>query len=71
MDASTTSNPIRFREVRALTGWAPHTVTRRLQRAGIQHYTDGMDRRQRVIDARDLPRLLAHEPVARRERSAA
>jgi len=63
---------LRFREVRTITGLKPHTLTRRLQRAGVDYFVDAHDKRQRMIDVRDLPRLIAPEPVAkRRGRSAA
>lgn len=62
---------IRFREVRLATGLKPHTLTRRLQRTGVQYFVDAHDKRQRMIDVRDLPRLTQIEPVGRRERTAA
>jgi len=60
------SNLVRFRTVREVTGLKPYTLTRRLQRAGVDYFVDGTDRRQRMIDVRDLPRLIAPEPVAKR-----
>ena len=62
MDANT-ETLLRFRDMRAITGLRPHTLTRRLQRAGVDYFVDGTDRRQRMIDVRDLPRLIAPEPV--------
>ncbi len=62
---------LRFREVRAITGLRPYTLTRRLERAGIAYFVDGHDRRQRMIDVRDLPRLIAPEPIKRRGDAAA
>jgi hypothetical protein len=70
MDANT-ETLLRFREVRAITGLRPHTLTRRLQRAGVSYFVDGHDRRMRMIDVRDLPRLIAPEPVRRRGDSVA
>lgn len=70
MDAST-NTLIRFRDVRTVTGLKPHTLTRRLQRAGVDYFVDAHDKRQRMIDVRDLPRLIAPEPVKRRGDSAA
>ena len=61
-----TSTLIRFRDVRTITGLRPHTLTRRLQRAGVDYFVDTHDKRQRMIDVRDLPRLIAPEPVAKR-----
>ncbi len=62
---------LRFREVRAITGLRPYTLTRRLERAGINYFVDGHDRRQRMIDVRDLPRLITPEPVAKRRGGSA
>jgi len=70
MDAST-NTLIRFRDVRTVTGLKPHTLTRRLQRAGVDYFVDTHDKRQRMINVRDLPRLIAPEPVRRRGGSAA
>ncbi len=67
----TTQHLVRFADVRKATGLLPHTLTRRIQRAGVQAFVDGRDKRQRMIDVRDLPRLTQVEPVARRERTAA
>ncbi len=65
------SNLVRFRTVREVTGLKPYTLTRRLQHAGVEYFIDGIDKRQRTIDVRDLPRLIAPEPVKRRGDSAA
>jgi glycerol-3-phosphate cytidylyltransferase-like family protein len=65
------SNLVRFRTVREVTGLAPYKLTRRLQRTGIDYFVDGNDRRQRSIDVKDLPRLIAPEPVKRRGDSPA
>jgi hypothetical protein len=64
MDANT-NTLIRFRDVRTVTGLKPHTLTRRLQRTGVDYFVDAHDKRQRMIDVRDLPRLIAPEPVKR------
>ncbi len=63
MDAS---NLIRYRVVREVTGLSARVLNYRVQRAGVQAYIDGTDRRQRLLDVRDLPRLIAPEPVAKR-----
>jgi len=68
MDAS---NLIRYRVVREVTGLSARVLNYRVQRAGVQAFIDGTDRRQRLLDARDLPRLIAPEPVKRRGGSAA
>jgi len=70
MDANT-ETLLRFREVRAITGLRPHTLTRRLQRAGVNYFVDGRDRRMSMIDVKDLPRLITPEPAKRRGASPA
>jgi hypothetical protein len=62
---------VRFSTVRQVTGMKPYALTRRLQRTGIHYFVDGLDKRQRSIDVRDLPRLIEPEPVKRRGDSAA
>ena len=66
-----TGNLIRYRVVREVTGLSARVLNYRVQRAGVQAYIDGTDRRQRLLDARDLPRLVPIEPVKRRRDSAA
>ncbi len=66
-----TQNLIRFRAVRQATGLRPHTLTRRLQRAGVEYFIDAHDKRQRMIDVRDLPKLTQVEPVAKRRAMSA
>ncbi len=66
-----TNNLIRFSDVRKATGLRPHTLTRRLQRANVDYFIDGRDKRMRMIDVRDLPRLTAVEPIKRRGDSPA
>ncbi len=68
MDAS---NLIRYRVVREVTGLSARVLNYRVQRAGVQAYIDGTDRRQRLLDVRDLPKLTQIEPVAKREGIAA
>ncbi len=65
-----TSNLIRYRIVREVTGLSPRVLNYRVQRAGVQAYIDGTDRRQRLLDIRDLPKLTQIEPVEREEISA-
>ena len=60
MDAS---NLIRYRVVREVTGLSARVLNYRVQRAGVQAYIDGHDRRQRLLDIRDLPKLTQAEPV--------
>ena len=66
-----TSNLIRYRVVREVTGLSARVLNYRVQRAGVQAYVDGTDRRQRLLDVRDLPKLTQIEPVAKREGIAA
>jgi len=72
MDTTDTTNYlIQFSDVRKATGLLPHTLTRRIQRTGVEYFTDAHDKRQRMIDVRDLPRLTAIEPKKRRGPSLA
>ncbi|MEJ7900498.1 MAG: hypothetical protein WKF63_01555 [Thermomicrobiales bacterium] len=66
-----TSNLIRYRVVREVTGLSARVLNYRVQRAGVQAFIDGTDRRQRLLDIRDLPKLTQIEPVAKREAIAA
>ena len=66
-----TSNLIRYRVVREVTGLSARVLNYRVQRAGVQAYIDGTDRRQRLLDVRDLPKLTQIEPVQRENRTAA
>jgi hypothetical protein len=66
-----TGNLIRYRVVREATGLSARVLNYRVQRAGIQAYIDGTDRRQRLLDIRDLPKLVLIEPAKRRGDTAA
>jgi hypothetical protein len=66
-----TSNLISYRKVREVTGLSPRVLNWRVQRAGVQAFVNGHDRRQRMLDARDLPKLVLIEPLKRREPSRA
>ncbi len=66
-----TGNLIRYRVVREVTGLSARVLNYRVQRAGVQAYIDGTDRRQRLLDIRDLPKLTQIEPVQRENRTAA
>lgn len=57
---------ISYREVEMRLGIARRTLQERIQLEGIQTYRDGRDRRRRLIDARDLPKLMEPQPVERR-----
>ncbi len=65
-----TTNLIRYRVVREATGLSPRVLNYRVLRAGVQAYIDGTDRRQRLLDIRDLPKLTQIEPVQRENRTA-
>jgi hypothetical protein len=66
-----TSNLISYRKVRDLTGLSPRVLHWRVQRAGVQAFVNGHDRRQRMLDVRDLPKLTQIEPVTQAEPVAA
>ena len=66
-----TSNLISYRKVREVTGLSPRVLNWRVQRAGVQAFVNGHDRRQRMLDVRDLPKLTQIEPVRRENRTAA
>jgi hypothetical protein len=61
------SNLISYRKVRDLTGLSPRVLNYRVQRGGVQAYINGHDRRQRMLDVRDVPKLTRIEPVTRAE----
>ncbi len=61
MDAG---NLIRYRVVREVTGLSARVLNYRVRRAGVQAYIDGSDRRQRLLDVHDLPKLIQIEHVA-------
>lgn len=57
---------IGFKQARQALGLSPRVLNWRVNRAGIQVFIDGRDRRRRLLDARDLPRLILNEPVERK-----
>lgn len=68
MDTQRTLLP--YSEVLERTGIAKRTLINRLAEEGITVYIDGRDRRRRLIDARDLPKLVKPRPVERRPQAA-
>jgi hypothetical protein len=66
-----TTSLITYRQARQALGLSPRVLNWRVARAGVQAYVDGRDRRRRLLDARDLPRLIAPEPAKSREPSRA
>lgn len=54
---------INFQQARQALGLSPRVLNWRVNRAGVQVFIDGRDRRRRMLDARDLPKLILHEPV--------
>ncbi len=66
-----TSTLITYRQARQALGLSPRVLNWRVARADVQVYVDGRDRRRRLLDARDLPKLVLIEPVKRRGDSAA
>lgn len=69
MDAQ--SELIPYNEAIRISGLSRRTWYERIKEAGIVVYQDGRDRRQRLIDVRDLPKLTAIEPVVKRAQTAA
>ncbi len=65
-----TNTLISYRQAREVLGLSPRVLNWRVARSGVQAYVDGRDRRRRMLDARDLPKLIIHEPVQRRGDSA-
>jgi len=66
-----TNSLITYRQAREVLGLSPRVLNWRVQRAGVQAFIDGRDRRRRMLDARDLPKLILIEPVQRRGDTAA
>jgi len=66
-----TNTLITYRQARQALGLSPRVLHWRVARAGVQAYVDGRDRRRRMLDARDLPKLILIEPVAKRRGSSA
>lgn len=56
---------IPYSEVEIRLGIARRTLQERIQLEGIKTYRDGRDRRRRLIDARDLPKLIEPQLVER------
>lgn len=69
MDAQ--SELIPYNEAIRISSLSRRTWYERIKEAGIVVYQDGRDRRQRLIDVRDLPKLTAIEPVVKRAQTAA
>ncbi len=65
-----TTSLITYRQARQALGLSPRVLNWRVARSGVQAYVDGRDRRRRLLDARDLPKLVLIEPVQRRGSSA-
>lgn len=63
-------NLIPYAEVEARIGIARRTLQDRIASEGITVYIDGRDRRRRLIDVRDLPKLMEPRPVERRPHAA-
>lgn len=69
MDA--TNDLIGMKEVMAAVPYSRKALIERIKAEGITVWIDGADRRRRLIDRRDLPRLIEPRPVEHRETSAA
>lgn len=59
-----------YSEAQQRIGIARRTLQERILFEGITTYQDGRDRRRRLIDTRDLPKLMDPRPVDRSERAA-
>jgi len=66
-----TNSLITYRQARQALGLSPRVLHWRVQRSGVQAFVDGRDRRRRLLDVRDLPKLVLIEPVRRRGDSPA
>ncbi len=66
-----TSGLVTYRQARQALGLSPRVLHWRVQRSGVQAFVDGRDRRRRLLDARDLPKLVLIEPVVKRQESSA
>lgn len=53
------------------TGFSRRTLNDRILSEQIVTYVDGVDRRRRLIAAKDVPRLVEVRPAQRREEVAA
>lgn len=62
---------IGYQEAMVLTGLPKRTLLDRIDREGVTVYVDGRDRRRRLIDRRDIPKLIKVEVVERSAESAA
>ncbi len=54
---------ITYREAAQRAGLTERTMKDRLRESGIPRYKDGVDRRYRLLDVDDLPRLIEVRPV--------
>ena len=63
----TPENLIPMADVVKASPYSRKTLITRIKDEGIQTYVDGLDRRRRLIDARDLPKLTEIRPAPRRE----
>ncbi len=53
------------------TGISKRALLERIAAEGVTVWIDGRDRRRRLLDRRDLPKLTQARPAPRRERTAA
>lgn len=60
-----------YTEVIARTGLSKRTLNIRVLSEGVTTWIDGRDRRRRLIDERDLPKLTETRPAPRRAEQAA
>jgi hypothetical protein len=69
MDSKLPEQLIPFAEVRERTGLRPNVLSTRLQRLGVISYVDPKDTRRRLLDVRDIEKLVALRTAPRRKPS--
>lgn len=60
-----------YTEVIARTGLSKRTINERVLSEGITTWVDGHDRRRRLIDEQDVPKLIETQPAPRRAEQTA
>lgn len=62
MATATEPQLMTYREVQDLVGISKRTLIDRIKTDRIPVYVDGVDRRRRLIDARDVEKMIAVRP---------
>ncbi len=68
--STTNTTFVSYPEVLQQTGISKRALNVRILREGIPTYVDGRDRRRRLLDARDIPKLVEVRPATPRPRAA-